>query len=98
MRVYKQIIGRSARFRSERSGLTRLQIDDAGVSVQQAVERTVPERRGENPPQANQKEQYLKLDGCEEIEDHHGRSEDGSRGSFPPTNVLHWPEIQGFGS
>ena len=98
MRVYKQIKDCIARFRFERLGLTRLQIDDAGVSVQQAVERTVPERRGENPPQANQKEQYLELDGCEEIEDHHGRSEDGSRGSFPPTNVLHWPKIQGFGT
>ena len=98
MRVYKQIMDRSARFRSERSGLTRLQVDDAGVSVQQAVERTVPERRGENPPQANQKEHHLELDGCEEIEDHHGRSEDGSRGPFPSTNVLHWLEIQGFGT
>ena len=73
-----------------------LQVNDATVSVQQPVERTVPKGRGENAPQTDEQEQDFDLHRRKKINDDNARAEHSTQRSFPSTDVLHLLEIGGF--
>ena len=67
----------------------RLQVDGAGVAVEQAVERTVAKGRGENAPQTNEQKQDFDLHRRKKINDKDARAEHSTQRSFPSTDVLH---------
>ena len=74
------------------SGLGRLQVDDAGVSVQEPVERTVSKGGGKNAPHAHDEEHHFELNVGQKIEDEHDRTKDSSGRSLSPSDVSHAPK------